>query len=381
MAGPYCGMLLGDLGADVIKIENPSGGDYSRAMPPFNQGEGAGFLLLNRNKRSLALDLKRERGKELFLELIDGADVVVENFRPGTMRDLGLDYASLTARNSRLIYLAASAYGQDGPYSQRPGLDLILQGMSGLMSITGEADGAPVKVGVPICDLTAALYGAYAVLAALLARGVSGQGQLIDVSLFEAGVSLAVWEAAAHWTSGDVPERLGSAHRASAPYQAVRTADGYVTLGATTPPTWAALCRVLGLDYLRDDARFSSNAGRRARYRELAALLEEVTVTQLSAHWYAALEAAGVPCGVLQTYDQVLSDPHLQERGFFHALPHTTAGEVPALGSPVRLTRTPVQLKRAAPLLGEHTAEIVLDLGYSHAELSALAEQGVVKLR
>ena len=381
MAGPYCGMLLGDLGADVVKIENPSGGDYSRGMPPFNHGEGAGFLLLNRNKRSLALDLKRERGKELFLELIDGADVVVENFRPGTMRDLGLEYESLTARNPRLVYLAASAYGQDGPYSQRPGLDLILQGMSGLMSITGEPDGAPVKVGVPICDLTAALYGAYAVLAALLSRAGTGRGQLIDVSLFEAGVSLAVWEAAAYWTTGQVPERLGSAHRASAPYQAVRTADGYVTLGATTPPTWAALCRVLGLQQLRDDPRFASTAERRARHRELAALLEEVTVTQPSAHWYSALEAAGVPCGVLQTYDEVLSDPHLQERGFFQELPHTTAGTVRTLGSPVRLSGTPLQLKRAAPLLGEHTAEIVLDLGYSHAELTALVEQGVVALR
>lgn len=381
MAGPYCGMLLGDLGADVVKIENPAGGDFSRAMPPFNAGEGAGFLLLNRNKRSLALDLKRERGKELFLELVDSADVVVENFRPGTMRDLGLEYASLTARNPRLVYLAASAYGQDGPYSQRPGLDLILQGMSGLMSITGEPDGNPVKVGVPICDLTAALYGAYAVLAALLSRGVSGQGQLIDVSLYEAGVSLAVWEAASYWTTGEVPERLGSAHRASAPYQAVRTSDGYVTLGATTPPTWAALCRVLGLPELRDDPRFTSTAERRARHKELAVLLERVTVTQPSAHWYAALEAAGVPCGILQSYDEVLSDPHLREREFFHELPHTTAGSVRSLGSPIRLSRTPVQLKRAAPLLGEHTAEIVLDLGYSHAEVTALVEQGVIALR
>src|SRR6266545_3857514 len=205
MAGPYSGMLLGDLGADVVKIENPAGGDYARGNPPFKEGEGAGFLLLNRNKRSLALDLKHVRGKALFLELVDGADVIVENFRPGTMRDLGLDYATLAARNPRLIYVAASAYGQDGPYSQRPGLDLILQGMSGLMSITGEEGGPPLKVGVPICDLTAALYGAYAILAALRVRDQTGEGQHVDVSLYEAGVSLAVWESATYWATGEVP--------------------------------------------------------------------------------------------------------------------------------------------------------------------------------
>lgn len=389
MAGPYSGMLLGDLGADVVKIENPAGGDYARGNPPFVGGgagsdgeailgEGAGFLLLNRNKRSLALDLKHVRGKALFLELVDGGDVIVENFRPGTMRDLGLDYATLAARNPRLIYLAASAYGQDGPYSQRPGLDLILQGMSGLMSITGEPDGPPVKVGVPVCDLTAALYGAYGVLAALIARQRSGEGQLIDVSLYEAGVSLAVWEAATYWTTGEVPGRLGSAHRSSAPYQAVRTADGHITIGATSPPNWAAFCRVLGIEHLRDDPRFATTAARRARYEELAALIEEVTATRSSAHWYTALEAAGVPCGVLQTYDQVLADPHLAARGFFQELPHPTVGPVRALGSPARLSRTPVSLRRAGPRLGEHTAELLLELGKSHAEIQALIEDGVV---
>jgi crotonobetainyl-CoA:carnitine CoA-transferase CaiB-like acyl-CoA transferase len=379
MAGPYCGMLLGDLGADVVKVENPAGGDYSRGMPPFTAGEGAGFLLLNRNKRSLALDLKHPRGRELFLALADRADVVVENFRPGTMDDLGLSYQMLAARNPRLVYLTASAYGQDGPYAQRPGLDLILQGMSGVMSITGEPDGAPVKVGVPLCDLTAALYGAYAVLAALLSRQQTGEGQLIDVSLFEAGVSLAVWEAASYWTTGQVPERLGSAHRASAPYQAFRTADGYVTVGATTPNTWSAFCRVLGLEHLRDDPRFANTAERRARHAELAELIEQVTVTRPSAHWYAALEAAGVPCGVLQTYDQVLSDPHLRARGFFHELPHPTAGPVRALGSPARLHRTPPRLRRAGPLLGEHSAEVLGELGLGAPEIEELVGDGVVK--
>jgi formyl-CoA transferase len=380
MAGPYCGMLLGDLGADVIKVENPQGGDYARGNPPFRDGDGAGFLLLNRNKRSLALDLKRPRGHALFLDLARTADVLIENFRPGTARDLGIDYDALAALNPRLIYLSASAYGQTGPYSERPGLDLILQGMSGLMSITGEEGGPPVKVGVPICDLTAALYGAYAIQAALLARHRTGEGQYIDVSLYEAGVALAVWEAAAYWTTGDVPGRLGSAHRSSAPYQAIRTADGYVTVGATSPPNWARFCAALGLEHLEQDERFATNAARRARYQELAALIEEVTVTQPSTHWYRVLEEAGVPCGVLQTYDQVLADPHLQARGFFADLPHPRGGTMPALGSPARLSKTPVRLRRAGPLLGEHTAEILGEVGCTADEVAVLAAQGVVRL-
>lgn len=378
MAGPYCGMLLGDLGADVVKVENPKGGDYSRANPPFNGGVGAGFLLLNRNKRSLALDLKDSRGAALFRSLAESADVIVENFRPGTMHDLGLDYEQLAKRNSRLIYLSATAYGQTGPYSDRPGLDLILQGMSGLMSITGEPDGPPVKVGVPICDLTAALYGAYAVLAALLVRARTGEGQFIDISLYEAGVSLAVWEAAAYWTTGEVPERLGSAHRSSAPYQAVRTADGYITIGATSPPNWSRFCEVLGLQHLENDPRFATNAERHARHKELAVLIEAVTVARPSRYWYERLEAAGVPCGVLQSYDQVLSDPQLQARGFFHDLPHPTAGTVRALGSPARLSKTPPHVRRAGPLLGEHSVDVLQELEIAAAEIDSLLRAGVI---
>jgi formyl-CoA transferase len=380
MAGPYCGLLLGDLGADVVKVENPQGGDYSRASPPFNHGESAGFMLLNRNKRSLALDLKHPQGHRLFLELAQRADVLIENFRPGTMADLGLGYETLAARNPRLIYLAASGFGQTGPYSPRPGLDLILQGMSGLMSITGDEAGPPVKVGVPVCDLTAALYGACGILAALLVRDRTGEGQFIDVSLYESGVALAVWEAASYWTTGEVPQRLGSAHRASAPYQAVRTADGYVTIGAGSPPNWTRLCRALGLDSLEHDPRFATNAARRERYRELAGLIEAVTVTQPSAHWYRLLEEAGVPCGVLQTYDQVLADPHLEARGFFVDLPHPRAGRVRALGSPARLAKSPARLNRAGPVLGEHTAEVLAELGRSPEEVAELAAQGVVRV-
>src|SRR5947209_310651 len=239
MAAPFCAMQLADLGADVIKIENPDGGDQVRTTAPFVQGESSSFVRLNRNKRSLALDLKSPRGKDVFRKLTARADVLVENLRPGTMADLELDYPRLSRINPRLIYVAASGWGQDGPYAQRPGLDIIAQGMSGLMSITGEEGGkAPVKVGVPLTDLTCALYGAVAALAALRARDRTGRGQLIDVCLFEAGVSLAVWEAGRYFATGEVPRPLGSAHPASAPYQALRASDGFFTLGATSARNW-----------------------------------------------------------------------------------------------------------------------------------------------
>ncbi|HZR97529.1 MAG TPA: CoA transferase, partial [Chloroflexota bacterium] len=299
MAGPYCGMVLADLGADVIKVESPRGGDFSRATGPFVGGESAGFLTLNRNKRSLALDLKTERGQAIFLDLVRTADVLVENFRPGTMDALGLDYATLAALNPRLIYSSASGFGQSGPYRERPALDLIVQGLSGLMSITGEPGRPPVKVGVPIADLTAALFGANAILAALYVRDRTGEGQRIDVSLLESALALEVWETSGYFATGEVPEPLGSAHRVTAPYQAIRTADGYVTIGASTPKSWTALCAALGLEHLEHDERFATVPARRARYQELAALIEAVTITQPSEHWHALLERAGVPCGVL----------------------------------------------------------------------------------
>ena len=258
MAGPYCGLVLADLGADVIKVENPNGGDFSRDSPPFLGGISAGFLALNRNKRSLAVDLKHPEGRALFLRLARAADVVLENFRPGTMRDLGIDYETVRADNPGVVYCSVSGYGQTGPYRARPGLDLIMQGMSGLMSVTGEPERPPVKVGVPVADRTAALFAANAVQAALRVRDRTGQGQLVDVSLLEAAVSLEVWETSAYFATGEVPGPIGSAHRASAPYQAFRTADGYVTLGATTPRTWSAFCAAAGLDALRDDPRFAT---------------------------------------------------------------------------------------------------------------------------
>jgi crotonobetainyl-CoA:carnitine CoA-transferase CaiB-like acyl-CoA transferase len=380
MAAPFCTMQLADLGADVVKIENPDGGDQVRTTGPFIDGESSNFIRLNRNKRSLALDLKAPAGKAVFRKLIQSADVLVENLRPGTMKDLELDWPRLSALNPRLVYVAASGWGQDGPYAQRPGLDIIAQGMSGLMSITGvEGGAAPVKIGVPMTDLACALYGAMGAMAALRVREKTGRGQFVDVCLFEAGVSFAVWEAGKFFATGEVPKPLGSAHQTSAPYQALKASDGFFTIGATSVPNWRALCKVLGLEGLENDSRFAKNHLRHQNRKELIPLIEAVTSRKPADHWVKALTEAGVPCGPLQTYDQVFNDPHLNERNFFQDAPHKKLGPVKQLGSPMRLSETPTQMRRAGPMLGEHTDEVLRELNIPEEEIRQLHGAGVVK--
>ncbi|MDE3102421.1 MAG: CoA transferase [Chloroflexota bacterium] len=368
MAGPFCGMLLADLGADVVKVENPKGGDFTRSSGPFDRGVSAGFLTVNRNKRSIALDLKAPRGRGIFLDLVRTSDVVVENLRPGTLDDLGIGYFVLSEVNPRIVLYSASGFGQTGPYRQRAALDLVLQGMSGLMSITGEEGRPPVKVGVPISDLSAAMFGAYAILAALRVRDRDGRGQHIDVSLLESAMALEAWETSAYFANGEVPKPLGSAHRVSAPYQAIRTSDGYITVGATTAANWHNFCATLGLEHLENDARFNTVPLRRRSYLELAALIEEVSTTRPSEHWYRALEKAGVPCGVLYTLDQALADEHVRARGVVREIAHPKGGTVSVVGSPIRFSRTPVRMERGGPLLGEHTREILDELGVRDGE-------------
>lgn len=378
MAGPFCGMQLADLGAEVIKLENPDGGDQVRSTAPLIDGEGSAFMRLNRNKRSVALDLKSASGKEVFRKLVATADIVVENLRPGTMADLGLDYERLRRLNPRLIYVAASGWGQDGPLRDRPGMDIMAQARSGLMSVTGTPDGDPVKVGVPICDLVCALYGALAAVSALHARRESGAGQIIDVSLLEAGVSFAIWEAGLFFATGQIPKRSGSAHQNAAPYQAFRAADGWLTIGATTKFNWTAMCKALGLARLLEDSRYA-DANLRHQYREvLATSIEEVTMTRPAAHWLGLLDEAGVPCAPLQDFGQVFTDPHLLARDFFWDAPHTTVGTVRQLGSPMRFSRTPARRDRAAPLLGEDSAAVLAELGYGPAQVKSMVEQHVV---
>jgi formyl-CoA transferase len=363
MAAPFCAMQLADLGAEVIKVENPDGGDQVRHSAPLIDGEGSAFMRLNRNKRSLALDLKTDEGKDIFRKLVRTADVVVENLRPGTMKDLGLDYESLQRTNPRLIYVAASGWGQDGPLRDLPGMDIMAQARSGLMSITGTPGGEPIKVGVPVCDLVCALYGALAAVAALHARGDDGQGQFIDVSLLEAGVSLAIWEAGSFFATGAIPLPSGSAHQSVAPYQAFRSSDGWLTIGATTPPNWKALCQALGLQNLLEDDRYA-DASRRHRNREaLASTIESVTSTRATDHWLGVLGEAGVPCAPIQDFGQVFTDPHLLARNFFWDAPHRAAGPVRQLGSPMRFSRTPVRRDNAGPMLGEDSADLLAELG------------------
>jgi crotonobetainyl-CoA:carnitine CoA-transferase CaiB-like acyl-CoA transferase len=377
MAGPFCGMQLADLGAEVIKVEPPDGGDLVRSMAPLLDGEGSAFVRLNRNKRSIALNLKSADGKDVFRKLVRTADVVVENLRPGTMADLELGYEALRQLNPGLVYVAASGWGQDGPLSPQPGLDIMAQARSGLMSITGTPDGDPVKVGVPVCDLVCALYGALAAVSALYARRESGVGQFIDVSLLEAGVSLAIWEAGKFFATGEIPRPLGSAHQSNAPYQAFASADGWLTIGATTPRNWDAFCRALGLERLLDDPRYADTSLRHRHRDSLIPQIETVIVTKSTAHWLGVLERAGVPCAPIEDYGQVFNDSHLNARDYFWDAPHPKLGKVRQLGSPMRFSDTPVRRETAGPLLGEDSAALLKELGYAPAEIDALLARRV----
>jgi crotonobetainyl-CoA:carnitine CoA-transferase CaiB-like acyl-CoA transferase len=378
MAAPFAAMQLADLGARVLKVENPAGGEPVRATGPFVAGESSPFARLNRNKKSAALDLKLPDGHEAFLKLVSTADVVVENLRPGAMRRLGLGYDDLAAVNPSIVYASASGWGQDGPLAELPGLDIMAQARGGLMSITGSADGEPAKVGVPVCDLVSGLYLALAIVAALRERDRTGTGQAIDVSLFESGVSLAVWEAGRYFATGEVGRPLGSAHQNMAPYQAVRSSDGHVTIGAITPKTWTALCTVLSLEELVADDRYSDGFKRHAFRQELIIQIEAVTRTRTSAELISSMDAAGVPCAPIADYTEVFTDPHLVQRGFYWDAPHPSMGEVRQIGSPMRFSRTPAVHGPAGPPLGAHTREVLLDTGYDESQIDAMVAAGAV---
>ena len=379
MAGPFCTLLLADMGADVIKVEHPDGGDDTRRMgPPFIAGESAAFLAMNRNKRSVALNLKAEDGKDLFRRLARRADVLVENFRPGTMERLGLGYEALREVNPGMIYCSISGFGQTGPYRLRGGFDLVAQGMSGLISSTGHPGGPPTKVGVPISDLNAGIYAAYGILGAYIHRLRTGRGQRIDTSLLEGAIAYTFWESAIFFATGKVPEPMGSAHRLNAPYQVFRTKDGSLSLGAANQATWERLCQAIGRPDLAADPRFRENAGRIERYQELAAILEEVFQQDTTANWLSRLEQAGVPAGPIYNLAQVYEDPHVRAREMVVELEHPVAGCVRHIGIPVKLSGTPGCIARPAPTLGQHTDEVLEWLGLDTPAVTRLRESGIV---
>jgi crotonobetainyl-CoA:carnitine CoA-transferase CaiB-like acyl-CoA transferase len=362
MAGPFCAMLLADFGADVIKVEPPAG-DSTRTMPGAVGTDSPSFNAVNRGKRSIVLNLKAPEGVETLKRLAVSADVLVENYRPGVMDTLGLDYASLAALNPRLIYASISGYGQSGPMKNKGGFDLVAQGVSGIMSVTGEPGGAPVKSGIPITDLGAALFAVVGVLAALEHRHKTGKGQHVDTSLVDAGVGLSVWEATQYFSGRGIPERLGSAHRMSAPYQAFRCADGFITIGGANDRSFIRICTVLGHPEWAEAPEFKTD-GLRIRHRaDLAAKIESITCTEPRSHWLALFDAGNIPCGPINDYAQVFQDPQVLAREMVVEVEHPTLGSIKALGSPIKMSATPPDVRRRAPLLGEHTQEILSELG------------------
>ena len=358
LSGPYCTMLLGDMGADVIKVERPDGGDDARRMPPFVDGRSQPFMVWNRNKRSITADLKNADDVALVWKLALRADVLVENFRPGTLDRLGLSYEALSAENPRLVYCSISGFGQTGPWAEHGGLDMMAQGMSGLMAGNGPPEGEPYRLPVAITDVTAGMFSAIAVLGALQARQRTGCGQHIDQSLLEAGLALGVYEAAHVFTHGTKPQRLGQLHRGSAPYRVFRTRDGWITLGASKDKFWQALCDIVGRPELKQDPRFGSNAERVKHNEALISLIQAELVKRDSAHWLADLGKAGIPSEPVLSYDEALAHPQVQARGTVVEFADPDRGPIKHLAPPVHLSSTPATVRRRAPDLGEHSAEI-----------------------
>ena len=354
LAGPYCTMMLGDMGATVIKVEQPGKGDDTRHFgPPYIAGESAYYLGLNRNKRSITLDFNNPEHQKRLLELVSTATVLVENFRPGTLERQGLGYETLRAMSPGLIYCSISGYGHDGPYAMRPGYDFVAQAESGIMSVTGEIEGEPQRVGSPVADVSAGLYACMSILAALHVREKTGKGQHIDISLLEAAVSLLSNVSSNYLISGEEAERYGNGHPNIVPYQAFHTQDGYIVVSCGNDRLYQTFCRLLGREDLATDPRFATNPQRVRNREELVPILQEQFLQRETGDWLTALRAAGIPCGPINTVSQVFSDPHLQARGFIWECEHPTAGTIKLSGSPIRLSETPTKLYNAPPLLGE----------------------------
>ena len=377
MAGPVCGMMLADMGADVVKVEKVQGDDTRRMVPPEIRGESAAFMMMNRNKRGIVLDLKNPDGKEALRRLLRDADVVIENYRKGTMERLGLGYDTLRAENPGLIYAEISGFGRTGPYADRGGFDLIAQGMSGLMSITGEGPGRPpVKVGAPVSDITAGILAAMGISAAYARKLRTGQGERVDTSLFEAAITHTYWQSAIAFATGEDPGPMGSAHPLNAPYQAFETADGWINIGAANQANWERLVRLIGAPELKDDARFASNAERMANRAALEEVLNGVFRQRPTAEWLEVLEEGGLPAGPVLTIGEMHADPQARARDMVVETEHPSAGTVRALGLPVKFTEAPGGVRMPAPLKGQHTREVLGEAGYGADEIERLIASG-----
>jgi crotonobetainyl-CoA:carnitine CoA-transferase CaiB-like acyl-CoA transferase len=377
LAGPFCSMLLADMGAEVIKIEEPRHGDDARYQGAMINGESAYFVGMNRNKKGMSLDLKSAGGKEIFLRMVERFDVVIENFRPGVMRNLGLDYPVLKEVNPGIVYCGISGFGKDGPYHLRPAFDFIAQGVSGFMSVTGFPDREPVRTGIPISDSVAGIYAAFGILAALMARQQTGKGQEVQTSLVDAMISILSFQAAWFFARGEIPRRGGNDHPVASPYGTFKALDGYINIAPAGDPMWERLAKALGLQKLLDDPKFRTNDQRRTNREDLNAIVNEITSKRTMAEWIEYLNKEGIPCGPIYNLAQTFEDPQVKHQEMVLEL-EQPGGKVKTLGFPVKMSDTPAGIRRPAPQLGQHNEEVLAELGYSGEKIKDLREKGVI---
>ena len=378
MAGPYSCMLLADMGADVIKVEPPGNGDQTRGAMGFKMKgpDSMGFLNMNRNKRSIAINLKSEAGKAILFKLVKEADILVENYRPGVMKRLGVGYEVMSKINPALVYVSISGFGQSGPWAMRPGFDLMAQAMSGIMSVTGNGDGKPVKAGVPVADIGCALFATYAALSAYIGAKNTGQGQYIDASLFDSALAFSIWDTSEYWGTGNPPVALGTANRMTAPYQAVKAKDGYFVMGATNNKLWQLLCGILERPDLLQKVEYQTIAGRLGQREQLIQELEKSFALKSADEWIDLLLEHGIPAGPILDYPQAFESEHGRHRQMRIEIDHPLEGKVPNIGFAVKMQGTPQEVRRHPPLLGEHTQEVLMQAGFTPDEIKALEEQG-----
>ncbi|MCP4716554.1 MAG: CoA transferase [Deltaproteobacteria bacterium] len=379
LAGPYCTMLLADMGAEVIKVEMPGVGDDSRGWgPPFIEGEAAYFLSINRNKKSTTLNLKNDQAKEIARRMIEKADVVLESNRPGVMKKLGLDYESVKQFNPNIIYCAISGFGQTGPYSKRPGFDQVIQGYGGLMGLTGEVGGEPIKIGIAITDIATGMFASVGILTALYHRERTGQGQFVDASMLDGQVSWLTYQAGRYFASGQVPQRLGNAHPMIVPYQDFEASDGFINIAAGNDNLWKKFCEVADLTAIAEDPRFATNPKRVENREELVPMISKIIATKTMQEWLDLLNAAGVPCGPIYTIDKIFQDPHVLARDMLQEVEHPTCGPVKVGGVPIKFSETPATVETPPPLLGQHNEEMLQELGFSTEDIERFKTEKVI---